>query len=139
MPKKVIVLSGVSGTGKTHARLHDPELKNLPCVDIADVYREFPEFSWYEALPAMLKRMRKELEEHDTVIVEGYFLPGTRSRNALDTDLRVAGVDIEYRFFWAPFEVCQERIAAQWERGEISDQECRGRISLLKKCWRPAT
>ena len=40
--RKVIVLAGVSGVGKTHARLTDPTLRDLPCVDIADVYREYP-------------------------------------------------------------------------------------------------
>jgi hypothetical protein len=42
--KKVIVLAGVSGTGKMHARLNDPELKDLPCLDSADIYEEFAEF-----------------------------------------------------------------------------------------------
>ena len=72
--KKVIVLAGVSGTGKTHARLNDPELRDLPFVDIADLYEEYPEFGWYEVLYALLKRIRGLLEEHDVIVVEGYFL-----------------------------------------------------------------
>ena len=38
------MLAGVSGVGKTHARLTDPALKDLLCVDIGDVYRQYPEF-----------------------------------------------------------------------------------------------
>ena len=36
--KRAVVLAGVSGTGKTHAWLNDPELKDLPCVDVADYH-----------------------------------------------------------------------------------------------------
>jgi len=78
--RKVIVLAGVSGVGKTHARLTDPALKDLPCVDIADVYCEYPEFDWMEAFFALARRVRTCLEQCDTVIVEGYFLPGSTTR-----------------------------------------------------------
>ena len=135
--KRAIILSGVSGTGKTYARLNAPELKDLPHLDIADVYREFEEFDWYEAFWALAKRVREALEAHDTVVIEGYFLPGSTTRRWLLADLQVAGAKADIRYFWAPFEVCQERIRAQWERGEIGDQECRRRIELLKECWRP--
>jgi len=137
MPKTAIILSGVSGVGKTHARLNDPELKDLPHIDIADVYRKFPEFNWYEALYALLKRVREAFEGHNQVVIEGYFLPGSVSRATLQGDLKVIGATPEIRYFWAPFETCRDRIVAQWESGEISDQECKRRIELLKECWRP--
>ena len=65
--KRVIVLSGVSGTGKTHARTTDPELQVLPHLDIADIYREFPGMDWYMALHALLKQMRALLKEHEAI------------------------------------------------------------------------
>jgi adenylate kinase family enzyme len=135
--KRAIILSGVSGTGKTHARLNAPELKNLPHLDIADVYREFPEFDWYEAFWALAKQVREALEEHDTVVIEGYFLPGSTTRQWLLADLQVAGAKAKTRWFWAPFEVCQARIVAQFERGEITAPEYRRRIELLERCWKP--
>jgi predicted kinase len=135
--KRAIILSGVSGTGKTHARLNDPELKTLPHLDIADVYREFPELDWHEALYALLKRARQVFKTHDIVVIEGYFLPRTASRRVLRDDLLVAGVQSEFHEYWAPSEVCQQRIADQFEGGEISAAECRRRIELLKRCWRP--
>ena len=49
----------------------------------------------------------------------------------------VRGIKPEFRDLWAPFEVCQERIAGQFERNEISASECRTRIKMLKVCWRP--
>jgi hypothetical protein len=130
-------LSGVSGTGKTYARLNDPKLKELPHLDIADVYREFPEFGWFEALHALLKRARKAFGKHDTVVIEGYFLRGSTSRTILVNDLRVANVRWQIHEYWAPLEVCQNRIVAQWERGEITAPEYRRRIELLERCWRP--
>jgi hypothetical protein len=113
--KRAIILSGVSGTGKTYTRTTAPELKDLPHLDIAEVYREFPELDWSEALGCLLKRARKMLVD----------------------DLKVAGAKVDVRWFWAPLEVCVQRISDQWERGEISAAECRRRIELLRDCWKP--
>jgi predicted kinase len=135
--KKVIVLTGVSGVGKTHTRLNDPELKDLPCVDIADIYQEHPEFDWSDALYTLLQRTRLLLQKHKIIVVEGYFLPNSPSSRQLVNDMKVAGARVEFREFWEPFEVCQGRIARQFERGEISAIQCRGRIEMLRMCWRP--
>ena len=136
--KRAVVLTGVSGAGKTHARLNDPELKDLPYVDVADIYRERPGLEWF-IVHNMLYRQVVELSHaHDVVVIEGYFLPNTESRTSLETVLRVQGIKPEFRDLWAPFEVCQERISAQWEAGQISAAECRTRIELLKRCWTPA-
>ena len=118
--KRAIVLCGVSGTGKTHARLNDPALKNLPYADVADFYREFPELDWASATAAVCRKARELLEEHDTIVIEGYYLPGSTTRNWLLNDMQVAGAVVEIREFWAPLETCIERISAQWERGEMS-------------------
>jgi len=134
--KKVIVLVGVSGVGKTHARLNDPELKTLPCLDIADIYEEFPEFGWYEALYALLKRARLLLQKHDAIVIEGYFLRFSTSRRILVNDTKVAGAKVEFREFWAPFQICALRITQQWERGEITAPEYRRRIELLERTGR---
>jgi len=99
--KKVIILAGVSGTGKTHARLNDPELKDLPYVDIAEIYERWPEFDWYEALHALLKHARFLLQKYDTILIESYFLPGTTSRDILVDDLKVAGAEVEIHEFWS--------------------------------------
>ena len=136
MGKKIILLSGVSGTGKTHARLTDSELKDLPHLDIADIYRDCPVLDWYSALLALLRQIRDAFEHHDTIVVEGYFMPGTPSQRILLDDMRVMGAQVEIRYFWAPLELCQERIVRQWERGEISNRECGRRIELLKRCWK---
>jgi len=135
--KRVIILSGVSGTGKTHARTHLPELKDLPFVDIADIYAEWPEFDWFSATVCLCKRVRKLLEEHDTVVVEGYFLAASISLRMLENDLHVIGAKADIRVFWEPLGVCEQRLIRQWERGEQDAVQTRKRMDLLHRCWKP--
>ena len=136
--KKVIILSGVSGTGKTSARTHDPDLKNLPCVDIADIYRKFPEFDWMDATACLIRKASMLFREHGIVVIEGYFLKGSFTRNWLVRDLKVAGVhNVDIREFWAPIDTCVDRVAAQYAAGETSAAETRRRIELIRKCWKP--
>jgi hypothetical protein len=77
--KQVIILSGVSGAGKTHARLNAPVLKDLPYVDVADFYREFPELDGASATAAVCRKARQLLEAHDAIVIEGYYLPAWQS------------------------------------------------------------
>ena len=140
--KKAIILTGVSGAGKTFARTHDPELVDLPVVDIADVYRVAEanfglQLDWYSAHHKLLHHVRRALQKHNTMVVEGYYLPGSETRKMLLDDLKVQGVQADIRVFWAPLKVCLERIAQQFENSEISAAECKQRIELTKKLWRP--
>jgi hypothetical protein len=75
--KRAIVLCGASGTGKTHARMNDPALKNLPHVDVADFYREFPELDGASATAAGCRKARQLLEAHDAIVIKGYYLVPT--------------------------------------------------------------
>lgn len=134
--KEVVILSGVSGVGKTHFRLHTPELASLPCLDIADIHAEFPELDYAATTGVFLKRLRKLLEEHDRVVVEAYFLSGSPSLNALLDDLTVIGARWQLIRLHAPLEVCQERIMAQMEAGEITPQVAAARLKLLARTWK---
>ena len=89
---------------------------------------------WLAAIGAMAWFL---LREHEVIVIEGYFLPNSPSRRQLVNDMKVAGAKVEFRELWECFEVCQGRISAQWERGEISAVQCRGRIEMLRMCWRP--
>ena len=86
----------------------------------------WPQSSWEQYERTLVSQRR-----------QGYFLSGSTTRQWLLADLQVAGAKAETRWFWAPFEVCQVRIVAQFERGEITAPEYRRRIELLKRCWRP--
>lgn len=126
-PKRVIILCGVSGVGKTHARLHDPELVDLPYVDIADVYRDLPYASARVATEALINKVLKLLKEHDSVVVEGYFLPDTPSRSLLITRLdRFA--QVLFRLMVEEIEVCRLRVIGSGEDVDL-------RLEILNKVW----
>lgn len=136
MNKRITVLSGVSGTGKTYHRTH--ELAHLPFVDIADVYRENPFIErGAMATCALWDRAEKLLEENDEIVIEGYFLKGSESRRWLVSLAHRSYVEVEIINFWAPLDTCEARIRGQVLRGDCSPYEGEMRISLLKKCWRP--
>jgi predicted kinase len=125
--KKIIVLCGVSGVGKTYARENLSELRDLPCVDVADVYLDDPAITWVEATAGVISRTKKLLRHHNTVVVEGYYLPGTITRDMLSEGLgRYAG--IEWRLMVEPISLCRKRIEDSGERVEI-------RLEILERVW----
>jgi predicted kinase len=133
---RVIVLSGVSGVGKTHLRTTDAELSQYPHVDIADVYRAWPEADWWMATQELCRRVRKLLrQKSSTVVVEGYFVAGSSSRRMLTEDAKVGGYTLEFRDLEAPLETCLERIEGQYERGEIGKAEYALRTRMLSRVW----
>ena len=133
MKKRVTVLCGVGGSGKTHQRTHMPGWKDLPCVDIADVYKEFPEFDSYVATAVVCKRALALLQQTWHVVIEGYFLPGTPSRRQLANEMTVAGVDTKFILLKVATAAAQQRILDQYKRGETTWADADLRIRLLFK------
>lgn len=70
--KNIIVLCGASGAGKTYARKRLPELRDLPCVDVADVYLDNPGITWLEATAGVISRTKALLKTSDVIVIEGY-------------------------------------------------------------------
>lgn len=125
--KKVIVLCGTSGVGKTWARERLPELRDQPCVDVADVYLDDPNANYLEATAGVISRTKTLLKDHDTVVIEGYYLPQTVTRNMLAEGLgRYAGID--WRLMVEAVETCRRRIEASEERVNI-------RLEILESVW----
>lgn len=129
---RAIILSGLSGTGKTRLRTLHPDLWDLPYVDIADVYRDYPSYGWPLVMQEFLIRLRAAFQDHETVVLEGYFLPGSPSLRLLINDLKAQGAHYEIIYLWAPPEVCQARLEAAWRDGTISDAEYRARTRTLR-------
>lgn len=135
--KELIILSGVSGTGKTRYRTRHPDLKDLPFVDMADIYRDNPAIpKGVSGTVVLWHRVRGKLKEHDTVVAEGYFLKGSVSRDALLTLAKGDGIKVRIISFWAPMDECEKRLRLQQMRGEISEGEADLRIDMMKRCWR---
>lgn len=133
MRKKVTVLCGVSGAGKTHLRTTDPDLCRLPYVDIADVYKEYPEFDSFVATSVACRRVCALLQQNDHVVLEGYFLPGTPSRKMVNDEMLVTGADAEFILLTVTAAVAQQRILDQYNRGECTWVEADLRIKLMIK------
>ena len=124
----VILLSGVSGVGKTYLR-QNSYLSDFPAVDIADVYDDLPSANWSEAVSALTAKVKKLLDDHDTVVVEGYFLPGTESRKMLGHQLW--GYSGQEYFLHAPYDICAQRI-------RDSGHDVERRLELLDARWQYA-
>jgi predicted kinase len=136
--KQVTILAGLSGTGKTHLR-NNSYLSELPCIDMAGIYREFPEFDWPEAFECFLKRLREALSKHDHVVVEGYFQARSKSLRLLLDDLKVAGAWPQIIRLQAPTWACMERLEADLDAAtEAEDtalaREIWGRMEMLARC-----
>lgn len=126
MKPDVIILAGVSGSGKTRTRL--TEYPECPYVDIAEVYKEIPWAGWYEATVAVATKVRK-LAGDKPVIVEGYFLPGSASLKLLKQN--ISGMRADYRLLHAPKEVCMQRVIESGIDVEI-------RLDLIDRKWEEA-
>lgn len=139
---KVTVLCGVSGSGKTHFRTHSEKLSTLPVVDIADIYRQYPHFDWYEALHTVISRVEKLLRQNEHIVVEGYFLPGTASRTVLQRWLHRRGwgddrPDVEWVWFHVPLHTCIKRLEAQLSVAQSPTlrREVLKRIEMTREIW----
>ena len=125
MPK-FIVLCGVSGVGKSYRRTTDPDLKDLPFVDIADIYRDNPGMQPRQAFSMMLNEAFGLINDgKETVVLEAYFKPKSYQREGLEYYCDSADIQIEYIELVAPVAECKKRIQAQAEeaiaRGEDPD------------------
>lgn len=133
--KKATILSGVSGTGKTHYRKRN--LAKLPFLDISDFYhnKDTLYFDWLKVYRKFFDTLDTLLSEHDEVVIEGYFLPGTPTREMLLNFLENREVEVEIRTFWAPYSECTKRIRLQYEKLEINKQQYQRRLKALKECY----
>ena len=113
--KKIIVLSGAPGAGKTYARTNDPDLKRLPFIDIADVYKEFYPIEYPNAFATLIEKLIDNLQEHDTIVIEASFNKGSFQRMWLELVAGYNGARVEYREFLEDAHICLERIKAQYE------------------------
>jgi len=126
MPR-VTIFAGVSGTGKT--RLRKTLYVSLPCVDMADVRREFPQAEWPKVWREFIVRLRDALDVHAHICVEGYFLPSTHSLDRLMEFLRGRGdVISDYILLWTEIAVIRER---------LSSPEDGPRLAMAGRCWKP--
>jgi len=125
MDKRVTILAGVSGSGKSNLRLTWSEISELPLVDLHELRDEEPGLTWEEYHIRAHSRLAELFETEDHVVIEGYFLPGSPSLKMLLEFLWEKQVMPSYILLWAPMSVIEERLA--------SDEE---RLGVAKQAWR---
>ena len=130
MTKTLIIIGGVPGSGKTYHRTHTPSLMTLPYVDIADVYADHPmRTDDYTIIYAyFIKRVKRLLETHDTVVGEGLFIPYSQTRGWLVADCRYDGIEVQFIDCHASLRTCTNRIEQSADREKM-------RIAMLKRVW----
>ena len=111
--QRVIIMSGLPGSGKTWKRENTPALAGLAHLDIADVYTSLPHSSWSEVMSAFIVSLHKLLRESDTVVVEGLFLAESTTRAWLLREIRSIGAVVEEFYMNTPVETCRERVLLQ--------------------------
>ena len=128
--KTLIVIGGVPGAGKTWYRTHQQELKDLPCVDIADVYMDHPMRSddFTTIYSYFVKRLVNLLKTNDTVVGEGAFLPHSLTRGWLVADCKYAGITVKFIECHASLRTCATRIEQSGDRVKL-------RTEMLKSLW----
>ncbi len=134
----VLCLCGVSGAGKSFLRQTKQEFRDLPVVDISDVYRELPWADYVEATLEVARRTRELLKSHDAVLIEGFFIAGSPSRLLLEDELSRLDAEVKFTLVHAPMETCETRLRLQRTRGEITESDFQVRLGMLKRCWHRA-
>jgi hypothetical protein len=129
--KKIVALCGGSGVGKTYTRTTDPALKDLPALDIADCYKDYPFATPSEALSVFVSRLVEWIEDGiENIVVEAYFREGSSQRNWLNYVAEANGYTVEYITLLGDFETRKERILKQFVEGETHTRT-EARMKLL--------
>jgi predicted kinase len=133
MPR-IIALCGLSGVGKTYRRETDPELKNLPYVDVADIYMEEEEgISSRWALQLMLNKIEYMIERGEqTIVVEASFRRRSGQRQWLEYLAGKYDYQVEYIELEAPVEECIERVKRQFEQFKQKSNVAEGDIEKME-------
>jgi len=136
--KRVLVLCGISGSGKTRRRTRDPLLRRLPFVDVRDIYKAYEdqgdEADWETVVDDAIIEVQKLLETHDRVVLEGYFLKRSSSRRMIRANFERDDSQVDFIDLEAPLAVCIKRIEDQVIAEEISVADAHARIEMAKRC-----
>lgn len=131
--KKVTIFCGISGAGKTYRRSKSP-FKNLPYIDMGQI-RKRPgaeDCNWYDFLLAAIDEAKRLLQSHNHIVIEGYFLPGTQSRELLADELKTLA-ELEFIFLNTPLNVCLQRLRFLYDSQQIVKADYLRKSNLAKE------
>jgi len=113
--KTIIALCGAPGSGKSTYRTTNPETKDLPYLDVADIYAEYGNIRSEDAYAELLARLLKLLADHDKVVIEASHPKNHWQRTWLTYLAEMNGANVDFREFNAPAEECLRRVKAQYK------------------------
>ena len=100
-------MTGYPGAGKTHYRLNNDKFKDLPCVDIADIYKERPGTTPKEAMLLFLQGLMDLSDSNNEFIGE---IVGTDHQMDTLRFFLEDWMEIEVVNISTPKDVCMERV-----------------------------
>ena len=104
---KLYLLIGYPGSGKTHYRKNSKELKDLPCVDIAEIYQERPGTTPREARLLFIYKILDILDVAKELVGE---IVGTDAQLEAIKFYLEDIIDIEIIHISTPKTTCVERV-----------------------------
>lgn len=124
--KTIYALSGGSGIGKTFTRTTDPKLKDLPYLDIADIYSTCPGVTAAVAWSLFEEELIPLLEEQPAIVLEAYFRPGSFQRKRLEYIAEANGFSVQYIEPEADKQTRIERVKAQFAQDAAQEPQREG-------------
>ncbi len=131
--KKVTVFCGISGAGKSFERKKGP-YKSLPFIDMGEVRKRnnTNDCDWIDFLLIAEMEAKDLLMRNDHIVIEGYFLPGSLSREFITKSLETLAT-LEFIFLNTPLDICLQRLKSQFDLHQISKADYIRRSELAKK------
>lgn len=141
----VIVIAGLPGSGKTHLRTNDPELKELPYLDMDELRREAmrncdpnssPYWIWRQSMLDLLDTIDTFNDQGvEQLVIEGVFALGSKSFLQLLDKCRQLGIELDVRRTDTAPDVCAMNIIKDYWR-DNNEERWMGRMDILIKVVR---
>ena len=119
----IYCLAGVSGAGKTYTRTHDPKLKDLPCLDVADCYEKQPGIGPHEAWFLLENELVELLDSRQDLVVEAWFKHGGFQRARIELLAAANGYLVEWIELEADREICKQRVEQDFQEQLVEHPE----------------
>ena len=108
-------LAGISGAGKTYARTNNPLLLNLPYIDVADYYAQFPGIGPSEAWTRLEVDLINAMDKGGDIVVEAWFKHGGFQRGNISILAQANGYEVVWWEFVLDRETCKSRIEQDFQ------------------------
>ncbi len=119
----IYALAGVSGAGKTYTRTHDPKLKDLPCLDVAECYQRQPGIGPHEAWFLLENELVEMLDAGNDLVVEAWFRRDGFQRARIGLLAEANGYQVEWIELEADREICKQRVEEDFQHQLVEHPE----------------